>query len=78
VLDLHRDMPACRRAQQRHGCLALPVKTAGERRVGLLGFGSLGQAALAQLVALHVDCAGWSRSQHAIDGARRFAGGGGK
>jgi glyoxylate/hydroxypyruvate reductase A len=74
VLDLHRDMPAYRRAQQRCEWKALPVKTAGERRVGVLGLGSLGQAVLAQLVALHFDCAGWSRSQHAVDGVRCFAG----
>jgi glyoxylate/hydroxypyruvate reductase A len=74
VLDLHRDMPAYRRAQQRREWKALPVKTAGERRVGVLGLGSLGQAVLAQLVALNFDCAGWSRSRHTIDGVRCFAG----
>jgi glyoxylate/hydroxypyruvate reductase A len=74
VLDLHRDMPAYRRAQQRREWKALPVKTAGERKVGALGLGSLGQAVLAQLVALGFDCAGWSRSRHAIDGVRCFAG----
>jgi glyoxylate/hydroxypyruvate reductase A len=74
VLDLHRDMPAYRRAQQRREWKALPVRTAGERRVGVLGLGSLGQAVLAQLVALGFDCAGWSRSQHAIDGVRCYAG----
>jgi glyoxylate/hydroxypyruvate reductase A len=47
VLDLHRDMPAYRHAQQRRERKALPVKTAGERRVGVLGLSSLGQAALA-------------------------------
>jgi glyoxylate/hydroxypyruvate reductase A len=74
VLDLHRDMPAYRRAQQRREWQALPVKTAGERRVGVLGLGSLGQAVLAQLAALNFDCAGWSRSPHAFDGVRCFAG----
>jgi glyoxylate/hydroxypyruvate reductase A len=67
-------MPAYRRAQQRREWKALPVKTAGERRVGVLGLGSLGQAVLAQLTALNFDCAGWSRSRHAIDGVRCFAG----
>jgi glyoxylate/hydroxypyruvate reductase A len=55
VLDLHRDMPAYRRA--------LPVRTAGERRVGVLGLGSLGQAALVQLVALGFDCAGFGAAR---------------
>ncbi len=74
VLDLHRDMPAYRRAQQRREWQVLPVKTASERRVGVLGLGSLGQAVLTQLGTLHFDCAGWSRSQHAIAGVHCFAG----
>jgi len=74
VLDLHRDMPAYRRAQQRREWKVLPVTTAAERRVGVLGLGSLGQAVLAQLAALHFDCAGWSRSHRSIDGVRCFAG----
>jgi glyoxylate/hydroxypyruvate reductase A len=74
VLDLHRDMPAYRRAQQRRQWQPLPVKTAAERRIGVLGLGSLGQAVLAQLVGLGFDCAGWSRSQHAVDGVQCFAG----
>jgi glyoxylate/hydroxypyruvate reductase A len=74
VLDLHRDMPAYRRAQQRREWQPLPVKTAGERRVGVLGLGSLGQAVLQKLVALGFACAGWSRSRRALDGVRCFAG----
>jgi glyoxylate/hydroxypyruvate reductase A len=74
VLDLHRDMPAYRRAQQRREWRPLPVRTAAERRVGVLGLGSLGRAVLAQLVALGFDCAGWSRSRHALDDVRCFAG----
>jgi glyoxylate/hydroxypyruvate reductase A len=74
VLDLHRDMPAYRRQQQRGDWAPLPVKPAGERRVGVLGLGSLGQAVLAQLQPFGFDCAGWSRSRHAIDGVRCHAG----
>ena len=74
VLDLHRDMPEYRRAQRRNEWRPLPVKTAGERRVGVLGLGSLGQAVLAQLHAFGFDCAGWSRSRHAIEGVRCMAG----
>jgi len=74
VLDLHRDMPAYRRQQQRGEWTPLPVKPAGERRIGVLGLGSLGQAVLAQLLAFGFDCAGWSRSRHTIDDVRCHAG----
>ena len=74
VLDLHRDMPAYRRAQQRREWQPLKVRAAAERRVGVLGLGSLGQAVLSQLVTFGFDCAGWSRSRHALDGVRCHAG----
>ncbi|HEX2541276.1 MAG TPA: glyoxylate/hydroxypyruvate reductase A [Caldimonas sp.] len=74
VLDLHRDMPAYRRQQQRGEWASLPVKRAGERRVGVLGLGSLAQAVLAQLLPFGFDCAGWSRSRHEIGGVRCHAG----
>lgn len=74
VLDLHRDMPAYRRAQQQRQWQPLPVRTAGECRVGVLGLGSLGQAVLAQLVGLSFDAAGWSRSRRELPGVRCHAG----
>lgn len=74
VLDLHRDMPAYRRAQVRGSWQPLPVRTAAERRVGVLGLGALGQAVLAQLVAFGFDVAGWSRSRHVVDGVSCHAG----
>ena len=76
VLDLHRDMPAYRRAQQQRQWQPLTVKPAAERRIGVLGLGSLGQAVLAQLVAFGFDCAGWSRSHHHVPGVRCHAGAG--
>jgi glyoxylate/hydroxypyruvate reductase A len=74
VLDLHRDMPAYRRAQAQRHWRPLPVRPARERRVGVLGLGSLAQAVLAKLVAFDFDCAGWSRSRHDIAGVRCYAG----
>jgi len=74
VLDLHRDMPAYRRQQQQQSWQPLPLRTAGSRRVGVLGLGSLGLAVLAQLVSLGFACAGWSRSQHAVAGVDCHAG----
>jgi glyoxylate/hydroxypyruvate reductase A len=74
VLDLHRDMPAYRRQQQQGQWQPLPVRPAAERRVGVLGLGSLGQAVLASLQRFGFDCAGWSRSRHAIEGVDCLAG----
>ena len=74
VLGLHRDMPQYRRQQEEGQWRPLPVRPAGERRVGVLGLGSLGQAVLAQLVGMGFDCAGWSRSRHAFDGVQCHAG----
>ena len=74
VLDLHRDMPAYRRAQQKRQWQPLPVHAAAECRVGVLGLGSLGQAVLAQLVAMGFDAAGWSRSRRDLPGVRCHAG----
>lgn len=74
VLDLHRDMPAYRRAQHERRWRPLPVRTAAECTVGVLGLGSLGQAVLAQLVAMGFDAAGWSRSRRELPGVRCHAG----
>jgi glyoxylate/hydroxypyruvate reductase A len=74
VLDLHRDMPAYRRAQQQRQWQVIPVRPASERRVGVLGLGSLGQAVLDKLVSFGFDCAGWSRSRHGVAGVRCHAG----
>jgi len=74
VLDLHRDMPTYRRQQQRNEWQPLPVRTADQRRVGVLGLGSLGVAVLEKLVSFGFDCAGWSRSRHRVPGVHCHAG----
>jgi glyoxylate/hydroxypyruvate reductase len=74
VLDIHRDRPAYRRLQAARQWMPLPVRTAAQCRVGVLGLGSLGQAVLQALRGLGFDCAGWSRSAHDIEGVPRFAG----
>lgn len=74
VLDMHRDRPAYRRQQAQGLWRPLPVRTAAQCRVGVLGLGSLGEAVLQALRGLGFDCAGWSRSRRSIEGVRCFAG----
>ncbi|MEN0616252.1 glyoxylate/hydroxypyruvate reductase A [Klebsiella indica] len=74
VLGLHRDIPRYLRQQREQQWHPHKIHTAGERRIGVMGLGELGQACLKQLVALGFDCAGWSRTQHKIDGVRCWHG----
>jgi glyoxylate/hydroxypyruvate reductase A len=74
ALSLHREWLTYR-AQQRAGIWkGLRVRPAGSRRIGVLGLGVLAQAVLAQLHGLGFPCAGWSRSQHAVEGVDCYAG----
>jgi glyoxylate/hydroxypyruvate reductase A len=74
VLRLHRqDLDYL--AQQRAGeWRELEQKNAGERPVGILGFGTLGQDAGTKLKALGFPVAGWSRSAKAVAGFATHAG----
>jgi glyoxylate/hydroxypyruvate reductase A len=74
VLSLHRDMPLYLRQQRDESWNPIRVQPASRRRVGVLGLGSLGRAVLERLRAFGFECAGWSRSRHAIDGVACFAG----
>lgn len=74
VLGIHRDMVRYLH-QQRDACWqAHSVTPAAARRVGVMGLGELGQAALRQLVSLGFDCAGWSRTPRQLDGVQCFHG----
>ncbi len=74
VLRLHRrDLDY--RAQQQAGIWReLPQKNAGERPVGILGFGEIGQDAGRKLAALGFPVSGWSRHERAVAGFSNFAG----
>ncbi|MGD9425200.1 2-hydroxyacid dehydrogenase [Pantoea sp. NSTU24] len=74
VLGLHRDMPRYFHQQRQQQWQAHSAKPAAQRRVGIMGLGELGQAALAQLVTLGFDCAGWSRTPRHAPGVRCWHG----
>jgi glyoxylate/hydroxypyruvate reductase len=74
VLSLHRGIPQYLRQQQGSEWKEHPVRPASSRRVGVMGMGTLGRAALAQLRQLGFDCAGWSRSRRSDTGIRSYAG----
>src|SRR5262252_11145524 len=74
VLRLHRRDLDYRAQQERAEWRELDQKNAADRRVGILGFGELGQDAAKKLKALGFDVAGWSRSAKNIPGIATFAG----
>lgn len=74
VLTIHRDFLDYASQQRDASWHDLPVRPAASCRVGVLGLGMLGKAVLERLRAFGYSCAGWSRSEHAIDGVQCYAG----
>jgi glyoxylate/hydroxypyruvate reductase A len=74
VLSIHRHWQRYGAQQRAQQWQAVRVTPAASRRIGVLGLGVLAQAALAQLRSLGFPCAGWSRSQHTIEGVDCYAG----
>lgn len=74
TLALHRDIPAYLHQQRMGVWKELSWTGAQRRRVGVMGMGNLGQAAIAQLCTLGFPLSAWSRTLRHIDGVKCFAG----
>jgi glyoxylate/hydroxypyruvate reductase A len=74
VLTIHRDFLDYAIQQRQGSWSELPVRSAASCRVGVLGLGMLGKAVLERLRLFGYPCAGWSRSEHVIDGVQCYAG----
>lgn len=74
VLALHRDFIRYGAQQRRVEWQEHRVVPAAGRRVGIMGLGRLGQAALERLRPFGFPLAGWSRTPRALDGIETFAG----
>lgn len=74
VLTLHRDLLAYREDQRARRWQPLPIVPAARRRVGVMGLGQLGQAALARLLPLGFPLSGWNRSARDLSGVACFSG----
>jgi glyoxylate/hydroxypyruvate reductase len=72
VLSLHLDLSTYRHQQARAQWKPLPVRTAADTAVGILGLGELGTACATQLVALGFPVLGWARSARAISGIQAY------
>lgn len=74
VLALHRDLHFHINEQRAERWTWRDASPANECRVGVMGLGELGRAALAKLKLHGFRLSGWSRSQHQVDGVECFAG----
>ncbi len=76
VLRYHRNQPIFEAQQRQHmwNERRRELRRADERRVGVMGLGVLGRDAVAKLVTLGFDVAGWSRSAKQIPGVSCFDG----
>ncbi|SDI01684.1 glyoxylate/hydroxypyruvate reductase A [Pseudomonas flavescens] len=74
VLALHRQIPLYLGQQQRRHWQDHNLVAAAQRRIGVMGLGNLGRAALDGLRPFGFPLSGWSRSRKGIDGVRCYAG----
>lgn len=77
VLRHHRRVPEYLLAQQKEEWISLPQPRTEERRIGLLGLGSLALPVAVLLRDLGFQVASWSRTQKRVEGVESFHGAGG-
>ena len=75
VLALHRNLLDYAEQQRQKIWREIRVRPSGDRRVGVMGMGVLGMAALERLGALGFQRAGWSRTPKELAGVVCYAGG---
>jgi len=68
VMAMHRDLPVYLGQQKSRIWQEHSNVPAADRRIGVMGLGQLGQAALTALKPFGFALSGWSRSPHQIDG----------
>ena len=74
VLALHRDILAYQEDQREGRWQSRPIVLASQRRVGVMGVGTLGRAALDRLQPLGFQLSGWNRSLKVVPGGRCYVG----
>jgi glyoxylate/hydroxypyruvate reductase A len=74
VLVLHRDILAYQEDQRSGRWQPRPIVHASQRRVGVMGVGKLGRAALDRLQPLGFQLSGWNRSSKEVPGGRCYVG----
>ncbi|WP_223457923.1 2-hydroxyacid dehydrogenase [Pseudomonas sp. A-R-26] len=74
VLALHRDILAYQEDQRSGRWHPRPIVHASQRRVGVMGVGNLGRAALDRLQPLGFQLSGWNRSLKEVPGGRCYVG----
>ncbi|MCG8509268.1 MAG: glyoxylate/hydroxypyruvate reductase A [Rhodospirillales bacterium] len=74
VLHFHRQFDQFRKHQAKQEWLSVPGPENAERRVGVLGLGSIGEPTARMLAEMGFDTAGWSRTKRNIEGVTGYCG----